>query len=95
MQHKKLVACASVVILAIAAACSNGPESPVSPSGSEPGSNAAAADGSTLKATAPTPQSPVNNQQPDSMVFVAGKSTATFASPSTVFLYRVRNPQQW
>ncbi len=93
MQHKRLVACASVVILAVAAACSDGPESPVSPSGSEPGSNAAAADGSTLKATAPTPQSPVNNQQPDSMVFVTGKSTATFASASMVFSYEfeIRN----
>ena len=29
MQHKRLVACASVVILAVAAACSDGPESPV------------------------------------------------------------------
>ena len=71
----------------------DGPESPVSPSGSEPGSTAAAADGSTLKATAPTPQSPINNQQPEALVFVAGKSTATFASPSMTFSYQfeIRN----
>jgi len=93
MQHKRLAACVSVVILAVAAACSDGPESPVSPSGSEPGSSAAAADGSTLKATAPTPQSPINNQQPESLVFVTGTSTATFASPSTAFSYEfeIRN----
>jgi hypothetical protein len=93
MQHKKLAACASVALLAVAMACSEGPQSPVSPSSSTPGNSSAAADGSTLKATAPVPQSPVNNQQPDSLVFVANKSTATYANPSTAFSYEfeIRN----
>ena len=93
MQHKTIVACAGVALLAVAMACSDGPDSPTSPTGAQPGNNAAAPDGSTLKATAPTPQSPVNNQQPDQLVFVAGKSNATYGSSSTTFSYEfeIRN----
>ena len=93
MQYTKLVACASVAVLVLSMACSDGPDSPVSPTGSEPGTTTAAADGSTLKATAPAPQSPINNQQPDQMVFVATKSTATYGTPNTPFSYEfeIRN----
>ena len=44
-------------------ACSNGPDSPAAPAAAVPGTSDAAADGSTLKATAPTPISPVNDER--------------------------------
>jgi hypothetical protein len=93
MKYKTLVACASVAILAVGIACSNQPETPVSPSGSETGSPSAAPDGSTLKASAPVPQSPVNNQQPDQLTFVASKSNATYGTPNSPFSYEfeIRN----
>jgi hypothetical protein len=93
MQHRTLVVCASVALLAFGIACSKNTETPASPSAAEPGSSAANPDGSTLKASAPTPQSPINNQQPDELVLVAGKSRATYADPNTPFSYEfeVRN----
>jgi hypothetical protein len=87
MQYKTLVLCASAMALAAGLACSKNPETPVSPSGSQPGTTDAGPDNSTLKATAPTPQSPVNNAQPDSLVLVAGKSTPTYGDPATPFAY--------
>jgi len=78
MQHKKAVACASAVLLAVAVACSKGPETPVSPSSAEPGGTAAGPNGETLKANAPTPQSPVNGAQPDTLVLTAGKASGSF-----------------
>lgn len=78
MQQKKAVACASAVLLALAVACSKGPETPVSPSSAEPGTTSAGPNGETLKASAPTPESPVNGAQPDTLVLTAGKSTGSF-----------------
>jgi hypothetical protein len=87
MHYKTLVICASATALAAAIACSKNPETPVAPSSSQPGASEAGPDGSTLKATAPVPQSPVNNQQPDSLVLVATKSTPTYADPNTPLQY--------
>jgi hypothetical protein len=84
MQHRTLVACAAAAIVAGTLACSDDSATPVSPSSSQPGASAAGPDGSTLKATAPAPQSPINNQQPDALVLVAGKSTPMFASANPV-----------
>ena len=78
MKHTKLVACASGAVLAFALACSKSSPAPAAPGAAEPGVTDAAADGSTLKVTAPTPQSPVNNAQPDLLVLTAGASTARF-----------------
>src|SRR3982751_388887 len=79
MQHKKVVAYAAAAIMVSAFGCSNEPQTPTSPTSATPGTNSAGPQGETLKATAPTPQSPVNNQQPDSLVLTAGKSSASFA----------------
>lgn len=84
MQHRTLVACAAAAIVTATLACSDDSTTPVSPSSSQPGASAAGPDGSTLKATAPTPQSPTNNQQPDALVLVASKSQPTFASATAV-----------
>ena len=78
MQQKKAVACASAVLLALAVACSKSPETPVAPSSAEPGGTAAGPNGETLKAKAPTPESPVNGAQPDTLVLTAGKSSGSF-----------------
>jgi len=93
MYQKIVVACASVALVAVTLACSSDSDSPVSPSSSEGGASGASADGSTLKASAPVPQSPVNNQQPDQLVFVANKSTATYAGAAAAFAYEfeIRN----
>lgn len=92
MKSKTLLLCASLTVLAVAIACSDN-DSPVSPSPSTGGVSEAAADGSTLKASAPTPQSPVNNAQPDQLVLVAAKSVAKF-TPSTPLSYEfeIKNP---
>ena len=78
MQYKKIAACTSAAILAFAVACSKGADAPVSPTSAQPGASEAGPNGESLKATAPTPQSPVNNAQPDQLVLTAGKSTGTF-----------------
>ena len=74
MQYKTLALCGSAMVLAVAIACSKTPDTPTAPSSSQPAASDAAADGSTLKVSAPIPQSPVNNAQPDSLTFVATKS---------------------
>lgn len=89
MQHKTLVACASVTLMALAVACSKGSDSPVSPSATQPGAAEAGPDGSTLKATAPGVVSPTNNQQPDQLALVVNKSTAPYAqSAAAAFSYQ-------
>lgn len=69
--------------LAIAVACGKSSPSPSSPSGITPGGVGAAPDGSTLKVTAPTPVSPVNDVQPTSAEFnlVVTNARTKFADP--------------
>jgi hypothetical protein len=78
MHHKKALACASAVVLALAVACSKNAETPISPSSAQPGVTEAGPNGETLKASAPTPQSPINNAQPDNLVLTAGKAAGSF-----------------
>jgi hypothetical protein len=94
MQHKKLIVCASAALLAAAVACSKSSETPVSPTGAEPGVSEAGPNGETLKATAPTPQSPINNAQPDSLTLTAGKSSGLFDQslvPSYSYEFQIMN----
>src|SRR5690349_14289430 len=78
MLNKKLFLCASAVALVFETGCSKDAESPVSPSSTAPALSGAGPNGETLKATAPTPQSPVNNAQPDNLVLTAGKASGSF-----------------
>ena len=78
MRYKTLATCSSVLLLAVAVACSKNAETPVSPTGAQPGVVDAGPNGETLKATAPTPQSPINNAQPDVLVLTSGKASGTF-----------------
>jgi hypothetical protein len=64
--HKTLPWAGAACALAMTMACSNGPDSPAAPAAAVPSTAEAAADGSTLKATAPTPISPVNDERLDS-----------------------------
>jgi hypothetical protein len=92
MQYKTLVVCASAAALAAALACSNNPETPVAPSSSQPGVTDALANGSTLKVTAPTPQSPVDNQQPDVLVLTAAKATSLYGSQTPLsYIFEIKN----
>jgi hypothetical protein len=71
-----------ICLLAIAAACGEStPTPPASPSAAIPGDANANPDGSTLKATAPTPLSPINRVRPDgSVVLRISNSTLKFAT---------------
>jgi hypothetical protein len=80
MHQKRFVLCSAAAVLALAIACSKSSQSPSSPSVTENGSTNAAADGSTLKATAPSPVSPVNGEQPDTLILTTNKATGKFAS---------------
>ena len=64
--HKTLPWAGAACALAVTMACSNGPDSPAAPTAVVHGTADAAADGSTLKATAPTAISPVNDERLDS-----------------------------
>ena len=91
---KKLVLCAAAAVMAFAVACSNDPQTPVSPSSTTSDGGSAGPNGETLKATAPTPQSPVNNQQPDALVLVAGAARPSFSSgsaPAYSYEFEIRN----
>ncbi len=91
MKSKTLVLCASVTVLAVALACSDN-STPVSPSPSGGGVSEAGPDGSTLKATAPAPQSPVNGQQPDQLVLITNRSTATFSTSTPLsYEFEIKN----
>jgi hypothetical protein len=73
---RQITVCAAMA--AVAVACSKQSSTPVSPTASvEPGSEAAP-DGSTLKVTAPTPVSPVNNAQPEQLQLTITKGVGKF-----------------
>jgi hypothetical protein len=94
MQYKKLSACASIAVLALTLACSKNSDSPTTPTSAEPGSSAAGPDGQTLKASKPTPQSPVNNAQQDQVSLTANKATGQFdssAAAAYTYEFEIRN----
>jgi hypothetical protein len=63
MRRHKLALTIFTVFVAVALACSRQAATPTSPSVAAPAAADAAADGSTLKATAPVPTSPINGVQ--------------------------------
>lgn len=92
MIYRKLLPCALAAVLALALACSKGTPSPTSPTAAQPGAADAAPDGSTLKVSAPAPQSPVNGQQPDNVLLVTNRSTAEFANtPDLSYEFEIYN----
>lgn len=67
MNHKTCSAFALSVFAAIGLACSQNPSSPIAPSSAGRQNPDAAADGSTLKVTAPTPVSPLGGVEIDDL----------------------------
>ena len=78
MYQNRFVLCSAAAVLALAVACSKSSPNPASPTSTQDASGSAAADGSTLKVPAPTPVSPVNGAQPDTLVLTANKVTGKF-----------------
>lgn len=94
MSQKRFVLCSATALLAVAVACSKSPQSPASPSATTEVAGDLGPDGSTLKVTAPTPQSPVGGAQPTTIVLVSGTSSALFpaaAVPPLTYQFEVRN----
>lgn len=92
MDQKRFVLCSATALLALAVACSKSPDTPVAPSSTADVTAEAAADGSTLKVTAPVPVSPVNNAQPDgALLLVASKAQGKFASVTPSYEFEVKN----
>lgn len=84
----------AVCTLAMAAACNKKAATPSSPSAAEQAITEANADGSTLKATVPTLQSPVNGvrlQALEPVVLLIGNSTTPFLSVPLVYRFEVTN----
>jgi hypothetical protein len=90
MRRKDLYLPVAVCALAIAVACSKQSSSPASPSSSSSASSAANADGSKLKSSAPTPQSPINNARPEgpNIILSVINAGAKFAADGVQFTYR-------
>lgn len=64
--ERRMLRAAAIGVLALAAACAQNPESPVSPSAAA-GDSAANPDGSTLKVTAPAPAGPEDGSRTDTL----------------------------
>jgi hypothetical protein len=82
--QKKLILFGIAAMLAVAVACGGDKKNPVSPSSSGGAGTDAAADGSTLKVSAPAPISPVSNVEVDTRrpSLVARHATGTFVTVS-------------
>ncbi len=79
MQKHTPIVISAAALVGLTLACTAKSSAPLSPT---PPSSSTPADGSTLKASAPVPQSPINDQKlttTDPPTLVAGASTATFA----------------
>jgi hypothetical protein len=89
--YTSAIACA----LAVAIACGNQSPAPVSPSSVDLAEiTDANPDGSTLKATAPTPQSPVNGQKPDGIqvaLVVSGAEMKHAAGIPLSYRFEIQN----
>src|SRR4051812_43323016 len=98
MSRKSMVTAAAAA-LAVAVACSRQSAPPVAPSGTGNASAAVPADGSTLKVSAPTLLSPLNDQQQsDSPTLAASAASvkfgATLPSPLTYRFQVIANGSQ-
>jgi hypothetical protein len=77
------------VLLGLTLACTSKSSTPLTPTAPPNGTSGPAADGSTLKVSAPTPQSPVNDQKPSTgpATLVVAPVTAAFV-PAVAVQYR-------
>ena len=90
--YRKVLFCSAAGLLALALACGKSSQAPTSPSGATQPDAAANADGSTLKATAPSIVSPSGGTQAtDPLTFVAGKATGKFKDVPLSYQFQVRS----
>lgn len=96
--RRKFWMCCAVVAIAVGIACTKSSQNLSSPSSVGGGGLGAAADGTTLKASAPTPVSPLNGVKLDigvNPVLVINNSTLQFGAPSSnvqlTYRFRVFN----
>jgi hypothetical protein len=90
MKGSRFAVIAAVAALALTVACSRQSQSPTSPSSKANPNNDASADGSTLKVTAPTPTSPINDAQASDPqpTLTASPATPKFDPALGPLLYR-------
>src|SRR5688572_12539295 len=83
----------AALLAGLAIACSDSPTTPSSPAAGLPGDNAAAADGSNLKATAPTPTAPINNIQVEQQnpTLTATAATGKYTTLSLKYAFELYN----
>ncbi len=92
MYRNMLLASGLVCLLALGIGCGKQSPTPVSPSGTTAGEANAGADGSTLKATAPTVQSPTNNQLMESdIVLTIANAQVKYATAALSYRFQVFN----
>ena len=88
---RKVFLCTAAGVLALVIGCGKSSQAPTSPSTATSGDANAAADGSTLKATAPTAVSPINGTQPDALVLVATTSHGKFIDIPVSYQFQIRS----
>jgi hypothetical protein len=91
MNRKVLLCTVTAALLGLALACNKSSQAPTSPSSASPSDTNAAADGSTLKATAPSPISPVNGAQPDVLLLTANASQLKFGTGVLQYQFQIRS----
>jgi hypothetical protein len=93
MKNKFRAAVGAAMVAGLAIACSETPTTPAGSNAATTSDTAAAADGSTLKVTAPTPTSPINDFQTEgqAVTLVASASTGRFVSTSVQYNFELYN----
>lgn len=85
-------ALSAAILAGLAIACSDTPTAPAAPASGQPADTGAAADGSTLKVTAPTPTSPINDFQTEGPpTLVATPSTGKYVSVTVQYNFELYN----
>lgn len=93
MYQKTLAGAALSCALALTIACSNSPDSPSAPGAVNSPESGAAADGSTLKATAPTPVSPINDFRTDTRkpTMTVNNATGKYVGGTYTYEFQLMN----
>lgn len=91
---KKYLVCGVSILVAVAAACADKSGNPASPSAASSAGLNAAADGSTLKATAPAQVSPINNlriDDPEVTLLISNSTTSFTGGVALTYQFEVYN----
>jgi hypothetical protein len=89
---RKVLICTAAGVLAVAVACSKSTTNPASPTSTAQTQTSANADGSTLKAPAPSTTSPTGGTQvSDPVTLTAGTVSAKYASVALQYRFQVRS----